>query len=79
MEPEGPLLCTQEPASGPYPEPDESNLHSPRSRVIQNLIFTQRVKELSAFYGSRKFITVFTTAVTTSYRNPDGSVLTFPP
>jgi len=25
LESEGPLLCLQEPASGPYPEPDESN------------------------------------------------------
>jgi len=24
MEPEGSLLCSQEPATGPYPEPDES-------------------------------------------------------
>jgi hypothetical protein len=25
MEPEGSLLCSQEPSTGPYPEPDESN------------------------------------------------------
>jgi hypothetical protein len=25
MEPEGSLLCSQEPAIGPYPEPDESS------------------------------------------------------
>jgi len=25
MEPEGSLLCWQEPAIGPYPEPDESS------------------------------------------------------
>jgi hypothetical protein len=28
MEPESPLLCSQEPATGPYPELDESNPHS---------------------------------------------------
>jgi hypothetical protein len=27
MEPEGLLLCSQEPATDPYPEPDESNTH----------------------------------------------------
>jgi hypothetical protein len=29
MEPEGSLSCSQEPATGPYPEPDESN-HIPK-------------------------------------------------
>jgi len=28
MEPEHSLPCSQEPASGPYPKPDESNPHS---------------------------------------------------
>jgi hypothetical protein len=27
MEPEGSLLCSQEPATCPYPEPNESNPH----------------------------------------------------
>jgi hypothetical protein len=27
MEPEGSLSWSQEPATGPYPEPDESNPH----------------------------------------------------
>jgi hypothetical protein len=27
MELKGSLLCSQQPATGPYPEPDESNKH----------------------------------------------------
>jgi hypothetical protein len=29
MEREGSLPCSQQPATSPYPEPDESNLHLP--------------------------------------------------
>jgi hypothetical protein len=29
MEPEGSLPCTQQPATGPYPQPDESSPHIP--------------------------------------------------
>jgi hypothetical protein len=29
MEPEGSLLCSQQPATVPYPEPDESSPHPP--------------------------------------------------
>jgi len=29
MEPESSLPCSQEPATGPYPDPDASSLHLP--------------------------------------------------
>jgi hypothetical protein len=29
MEPEGSLPCSQKPSTGPYPEPDQSNLYHP--------------------------------------------------
>jgi hypothetical protein len=34
MEPEGSLLCSQEPSTGPYPEPDKSHPISRRSILI---------------------------------------------
>jgi hypothetical protein len=36
MEPKDSLLCSQEPANGPYPESDESNPHIP-VLFLQNL------------------------------------------
>jgi hypothetical protein len=29
MEPEGSLQCSQEPSTGPYPDPDESSTYDP--------------------------------------------------
>jgi hypothetical protein len=29
MEPEGSLLCPQEPSTGPYPKPDQSSPYQP--------------------------------------------------
>jgi hypothetical protein len=34
MEPKGSLSCTQEPSTGPYPEPYQSNPHHPILRLI---------------------------------------------
>jgi hypothetical protein len=35
MESEGSLLCSQEPSTGPGPEPDESSLYYP-TRLLQD-------------------------------------------
>jgi hypothetical protein len=35
MEPEGSLLCSQEPSTGPYPQPDRS---SPYHLILQALL-----------------------------------------
>jgi hypothetical protein len=43
MEPDGSLLCSREPATGPYPEPDAFNPH--RSTLF-NIILPSMLKYL---------------------------------
>jgi hypothetical protein len=38
MKPKSSLLCSQEPASGPYPEPDESNPHPPTPVSLRSIL-----------------------------------------
>jgi hypothetical protein len=43
VKPKGSLSCSQEPATGPYPEPDESNIHTTPfyfSKIHPNIILT---------------------------------------
>jgi hypothetical protein len=41
---------------------DKNKTPAPWSRVLEKLMVTQLVKKFPAFYGIRRFITVFTTA-----------------
>jgi hypothetical protein len=47
MEPEGSLLCSQEPATGSYPEPDECN-HSLYSKYIKQKNYTLLLRAVIA-------------------------------
>jgi len=55
MEPEVSLPCSQQPAIGPYLEPDVSNPHVPTSHLLLGLphkhIPTKIVNEASGFRG----------------------------
>jgi hypothetical protein len=81
MEPQGSLPCSQQPATGPYLS-HESNPHITKltnqpttwSRVLPDkLSVTQLVKKFPAFYGTQRFIKVFTTALHWSLFEPDES------
>ena len=60
---------------------DETKLHisylqTPWSRVLEKLTGFQLVKKFPAFYGTRKFVTVFRSA---GHRSLSGSILSMPP
>jgi hypothetical protein len=46
MEPEGSLPYSQEPSTGPYPEPDQSSPYHPILRVLR-----LRMEETASKYG----------------------------
>jgi hypothetical protein len=56
MQPESSLLCSQKPATGPYPEPDESSPHSPTLflKIHFNIIYVRtKTPELRRFLSQR--------------------------
>jgi hypothetical protein len=45
LEPEGSLSCSQEPSTGPYPEPDQSSPYYPTLSLLRsNLIFSTHLR-----------------------------------
>jgi hypothetical protein len=43
MEPEGPLLCSQKPSTGPYPNPDKSSPYHPILKSILILVLSSNL------------------------------------
>jgi hypothetical protein len=69
MEPEGSLPPSQEPSTGPYPEPDRSNPHHPILSLLmlytveyKGSIISQKV-ELGNFLSSMKWLYIDMTAI----------------
>jgi hypothetical protein len=50
MEPEGSLPCSQEPATGPYPEPDESSSH-PHPSSLRSILMLPSYLRLGLMSG----------------------------
>jgi hypothetical protein len=44
MKHEGSLLCSQEPSTGPYPEPDQSSLYHSSLCLRSILVLTTRLR-----------------------------------
>jgi hypothetical protein len=52
MEPEGSLLCSQEPAIGPYPKPDEFSPHpTTTSKIHSNILLLSLAPQPSLVHG----------------------------
>jgi hypothetical protein len=80
MQPEGSLPCSQKPATGPYPQPDESSPHSDWlttwSRVLhEKLTVTQLVKKFLIFMQLEGSLPCSQQPATGQYPEPDESSL----
>jgi hypothetical protein len=57
MEPEGSLTCTQEPSTGPYPEPDQSSPYHPILRVLSLLMEGLTIRRVAANILNKQSLT----------------------
>jgi hypothetical protein len=60
MEPEGSLSCSQEPSTGPHPEPDEYSLYHPiLSKIYYNIVTDWRYYATAGYGFRRSYATMF--------------------